>query len=100
MQYFSDIYPLFFVICSENTKSVLVAASFIHLKRREHAKYTSDLATVNPRILLSGPAGNHRCLFFIFLLQCSLFVFSSTEFVLLFSSRVRDISRDGRKSSC
>lgn len=43
--------------CSENTKNVLIAASFIHLKHKEHAKYTSELTTVNPRILLSGPAG-------------------------------------------
>ncbi|KAI3435285.1 AAA domain-containing protein [Psidium guajava] len=43
---------------SENTKNVLIAASFIHLKHREHAKYASELPTVNPRILLSGPAGS------------------------------------------
>ena len=47
----------FFLFCSENTKNVLIAASFIHLKHREHAKFTSELTTVNPRILLSGPAG-------------------------------------------
>ncbi|KAJ0047698.1 hypothetical protein Pint_15685 [Pistacia integerrima] len=43
---------------SENTKNVLIAASYIHLKHKEHAKYTSELTTVNPRILLSGPAGS------------------------------------------
>ncbi|XP_044486985.1 uncharacterized protein LOC123212027 isoform X4 [Mangifera indica] len=43
---------------SENTKNVLIAASYIHLKHKEHVKYTSDLTTVNPRILLSGPAGS------------------------------------------
>ncbi|KEH34969.1 P-loop nucleoside triphosphate hydrolase superfamily protein, putative [Medicago truncatula] len=43
---------------SENTKNVLIAACFIHLKHKEHAKYTADLPTVNPRILLSGPAGS------------------------------------------
>ena len=41
----------------ENTKNVLISASYIHLKHKEHAKYTSELPTVNPRILLSGPAG-------------------------------------------
>lgn len=51
-----------FYSCSENTKNVLIAASFIHLKHKEHAKYTSELTTVNPRILLSGPAG--LCIFF------------------------------------
>ncbi|PWA67652.1 P-loop containing nucleoside triphosphate hydrolases superfamily protein [Artemisia annua] len=43
---------------SENTKSVLIAASYIHLKHRDQVKYASDLPTVNPRILLSGPAGS------------------------------------------
>ncbi|XVE56603.1 hypothetical protein DITRI_Ditri04bG0024300 [Diplodiscus trichospermus] len=43
---------------SENTKNVLISASCIHLKHKEYAKYTSDLTTVNPRILLSGPAGS------------------------------------------
>ncbi|KAJ7945717.1 AAA-type ATPase family protein [Quillaja saponaria] len=43
---------------SENTKKVLTAASYIQLKHKEHAKYTSELTTVNPRILLSGPAGS------------------------------------------
>lgn len=46
------------LFASENTKNVLIAASFIHLKHREHAKYASELPTVNPRILLSGPAGS------------------------------------------
>ncbi|KAJ1413285.1 SMAD/FHA domain superfamily [Sesbania bispinosa] len=43
---------------SENTKNVLVAACFIHLKHKKHEKYTADLTTINPRILLSGPAGS------------------------------------------
>ncbi|GAB2240909.1 hypothetical protein Droror1_Dr00021427 [Drosera rotundifolia] len=43
---------------SESTKNVLVAATYIHMKHKEFAKYTSDLPTVNPRILLSGPAGS------------------------------------------
>lgn len=46
-----------FDIC-EYTKNVLIAASYIHLKYREYAKYASELPTVNPRILLSGPAGS------------------------------------------
>jgi hypothetical protein len=44
--------------CNENTKKVLIAASFIHLKHKEHAKYTLELTTVNPRIFLSSPAGH------------------------------------------
>ncbi|KAJ1380470.1 SMAD/FHA domain superfamily, partial [Sesbania bispinosa] len=43
---------------SENTKNVLVAACFIQLKHKKHEKYTVDLTTINPRILLSGPAGS------------------------------------------
>ncbi|KVH98985.1 hypothetical protein Ccrd_022782 [Cynara cardunculus var. scolymus] len=43
---------------SENTKNVLIAASYIHLKHRDQVKYASELPTVNPRILLSGPAGS------------------------------------------
>ncbi|KAI7727421.1 hypothetical protein M8C21_020426, partial [Ambrosia artemisiifolia] len=43
---------------SENTKNVLIAASYIHLKHRDQVKYASELPTVNPRILLSGPANS------------------------------------------
>ncbi|KAG5049979.1 hypothetical protein JHK85_011082 [Glycine max] len=43
---------------SENTKNVLIAACVIHLKHKELVKYTTDLTTINPRILLSGPAGS------------------------------------------
>ncbi|XP_076903132.1 uncharacterized protein LOC143558105 [Bidens hawaiensis] len=43
---------------SENTKNVLIAASYIHLKHRDQAKYASELPTMNPRILLSGPASS------------------------------------------
>jgi hypothetical protein len=46
-----------------NTKNVLIATSFIHLKHKKHAKYTLELTTVNPRILLSGPAGKWSFLF-------------------------------------
>ncbi|KAI3673600.1 hypothetical protein L6452_39723 [Arctium lappa] len=50
-----DDFPYFL---SENTKNVLIAASYIHLKHRDQVKYASELPTVNPRILLSGPAGS------------------------------------------
>jgi len=43
---------------SENTKSVLIALTFIHLKHKEFTKFTMELPTVNPRILLSSPAGS------------------------------------------
>uniref|UniRef100_A0A7N0UTJ5 AAA+ ATPase domain-containing protein n=1 Tax=Kalanchoe fedtschenkoi TaxID=63787 RepID=A0A7N0UTJ5_KALFE len=50
-----DAFPYYL---SEHTKNVLIAASCIHLKHREQVKYTTELLTVNPRILLSGPAGS------------------------------------------
>ncbi|KAL7590367.1 hypothetical protein Lser_V15G37660 [Lactuca serriola] len=43
---------------SETTKSVLIASTYIHLKCNQFVKYTSNLPTVCPRILLSGPAGS------------------------------------------
>ncbi|KAK3007858.1 hypothetical protein RJ639_014587, partial [Escallonia herrerae] len=43
---------------SETTKNVMIASTFIHLKCDKFTKYTSDLPTVCPRILLSGPAGS------------------------------------------
>ncbi|KAH0638097.1 uncharacterized protein [Solanum tuberosum] len=42
----------------ENTKNVLIASTYIHLKCNGFAQYVSDLPTVCPRILLSGPAGS------------------------------------------
>ncbi|VFQ68635.1 unnamed protein product [Cuscuta campestris] len=43
---------------SETTKSVLIASTYINLKCNKLSKYTSDLPTLCPRILLSGPAGS------------------------------------------
>ncbi|CAN8273997.1 unnamed protein product [Cochlearia groenlandica] len=43
---------------SENTKENLIVASYIHLKHKEYATYGSDFAVLDPRILLSGPAGS------------------------------------------
>ncbi|KAK3041487.1 hypothetical protein RJ639_000464 [Escallonia herrerae] len=43
---------------SETTKNVMIASTFIHLKCDKFTKYTADLPTVCPRILLSGPAGS------------------------------------------
>ena len=94
---------------SENTKNVLIAACFIHLKHREHAKYTTDLTTINPRILLSGPAGVcelHYCSPISFLFQWFCFGFDFLPFLthcfsqLPFFCRVRNISGDVGKSTC
>ncbi|XP_057776605.1 uncharacterized protein LOC130995363 isoform X2 [Salvia miltiorrhiza] len=43
---------------SETTKTVLIASSYIHLKCGNLGKLTSELPTVCPRILLSGPGGS------------------------------------------
>ncbi|CAL0300545.1 unnamed protein product [Lupinus luteus] len=42
---------------SDTTKNVLTASTYIHLKCNGFGKYASDLPSVSPRILLSGPAG-------------------------------------------
>ncbi|KAE8703546.1 hypothetical protein F3Y22_tig00110467pilonHSYRG00035 [Hibiscus syriacus] len=43
---------------SDTTKKVLIASTYVHLKCNKFAKYASDLPTMSPRILLSGPAGS------------------------------------------
>ncbi|KAL2556690.1 AAA-type ATPase family protein [Forsythia ovata] len=43
---------------SETTKNLLIASTYIPLKCDRFAKFTSDLPSVCPRILLSGPAGS------------------------------------------
>ncbi|XP_057422659.1 uncharacterized protein LOC130716674 isoform X2 [Lotus japonicus] len=43
---------------SDTTKNVLITSMYIHLKCNGFGKYASDLSSVSPRILLSGPAGS------------------------------------------
>ncbi|GKV04899.1 hypothetical protein SLEP1_g16992 [Rubroshorea leprosula] len=43
---------------SETTKNVLISSTYVHLKCNKFAKYASNLPTMSPRILLSGPAGS------------------------------------------
>lgn len=43
---------------SESTKNALVASTFIHLKCNRFSKIATNLPTLCPRILLSGPAGS------------------------------------------
>ncbi|KAH7528235.1 hypothetical protein FEM48_Zijuj05G0051000 [Ziziphus jujuba var. spinosa] len=85
---------------SENTKNVLIAASFIHLKHKEHAKYTSELTTVNPRILLSGPAGSEiyqemlaKALANYF--GAKLLIFDSHSFLGGLSSKEAELLKEG-----
>ncbi|XP_041017130.1 uncharacterized protein LOC121259565 isoform X1 [Juglans microcarpa x Juglans regia] len=50
-----DSFPYYL---SDTTKDVLIASTHVHLKCNKFVKYSSDLPTVSPRILLSGPAGS------------------------------------------
>ncbi|KAB5532132.1 hypothetical protein DKX38_018802 [Salix brachista] len=84
----------------ENTKNVLIAASFIHLMHKKYAKYTSELNTVNPRILLSGPAGSEiyqemlaKALANYF--GAKLLVFDSHSFLGGLSSKEAELLKDG-----
>ncbi|XP_073223744.1 uncharacterized protein [Cicer arietinum] len=43
---------------SDTTKNVLIASVYIHLKCNGSGKFVSDLPSLSPRILLSGPAGS------------------------------------------
>ncbi|KAK6940965.1 ATPase, AAA-type, core [Dillenia turbinata] len=43
---------------SETTKNVLITSTYIHLKCNAFTKITTNLPTVCPRILLSGPPGS------------------------------------------
>ncbi|XP_011652077.1 uncharacterized protein LOC101214766 isoform X2 [Cucumis sativus] len=85
---------------SENTKNVLIAASFIHLKYKDHSKYTSELNTVNPRILLSGPAGSEiyqemlaKALANYY--GAKLLIFDSHSFLGGLSSKEAELLKDG-----
>lgn len=94
--------------CSEYTKNVLIAASYIHLKYREYAKYASELPTVNPTILLSGPAGSEiyqemlaKALAKYF--GATLLLSGSHAFMSMLSTKEADLMKDGlnaEKSSC
>ncbi|CAI8603792.1 unnamed protein product [Vicia faba] len=43
---------------SDTTKNVLIASAYIHLKCNGSEKYVSDLPSLSPRLLLSGPTGS------------------------------------------
>lgn len=68
------VFSEFVYFDSETTKNVLIASTYIHLKCNKFAKYTSDLPTVSPRILFSGPAGTTS----IFCCNIEKFLFSIT----------------------
>ncbi|CAL0305167.1 unnamed protein product [Lupinus luteus] len=83
---------------SEDTKKVLVAACFIHLKHKEHAKYTTDLTTINPRILLSGPAEIYQEMLVKALANyfgAKLLIFDSHLLLVGLSSKAAELLKDG-----
>ncbi|KAL2492264.1 AAA-type ATPase family protein [Abeliophyllum distichum] len=87
---------------SESTKSVLVAASCIQLKHKEQVKFTSELPNLNPRILLSGPAGSdiYQEMLAKALAQyfgAKLLIFDNQSF-LSGSSKDNELLRDGHNS--
>ncbi|PKA58437.1 Katanin p60 ATPase-containing subunit A1 [Apostasia shenzhenica] len=43
---------------SESTKNVLLSSSYIHMMCKSFIKYSADISSLSPRILLSGPAGS------------------------------------------
>ncbi|XP_024528559.1 uncharacterized protein LOC9633323 isoform X2 [Selaginella moellendorffii] len=50
-----DNFPYFL---NESTKTALLDSLYVYLKRPEFVKFTSELASVSPRILLTGPPGS------------------------------------------
>ncbi|KAL3512583.1 hypothetical protein ACH5RR_025300 [Cinchona calisaya] len=85
---------------SESMKNVLIAATYIHLKHREQVKFTSELPTVNPRILLSGPAGSeiYQETLAKALAQyygTKLLIFDSHSFLGGLSSKEAELQKDG-----
>eukprot|EP00262_Sarcandra_glabra_P017080 TRINITY_DN5743_c0_g3_i1.p1 TRINITY_DN5743_c0_g3~~TRINITY_DN5743_c0_g3_i1.p1 ORF type:complete len:1300 (+),score=286.88 TRINITY_DN5743_c0_g3_i1:437-4336(+) len=88
---------------SESTKNVLIAAAYIHLKRREFAKYTSELPTVSSRVLLSGPAGSEiyqemlsKALANHF--GAKLLIFDTNSFLGGLSSKDLELLKDGLRA--
>eukprot|EP00252_Welwitschia_mirabilis_P021048 TRINITY_DN528_c0_g1_i1.p1 TRINITY_DN528_c0_g1~~TRINITY_DN528_c0_g1_i1.p1 ORF type:complete len:1249 (-),score=322.97 TRINITY_DN528_c0_g1_i1:309-4055(-) len=90
---------------SENTKNMLIASSFIHLKCKDYAKFAADLSTISPRILLSGPAGSEiyqemlvKALARHF--DAKLLIFDSSLIPAGSSSKDSDNFKDGLKYAC
>ncbi|KAF5806997.1 putative adenosinetriphosphatase [Helianthus annuus] len=88
---------------SENTKNVLIAASYIHLKHRDQVKYASDLSTVNPRILLSGPTNSEiyqemlaKALAYYY--GAKLLIFDSNMFLGGSSSKAEQLKQSSRST--
>ncbi|KAL2457261.1 AAA-type ATPase family protein [Forsythia ovata] len=85
---------------SDSTKDVLIAASYVHLKHKDQVKYTSELPNLNPRILLSGPAGSDiyqemlaKALAHYF--GAKLLLFDSHSFVGGSSAKEAELLREG-----
>ena len=70
-----------FLCYSDTTKNVLIASTYIHLKSNGFGKYASDLPSVCPRILLSGPAGSAVIMHFFFPCKVMMKWFYSIHFL-------------------
>lgn len=79
-----DDFPYFL---NENTKTALLDSMYVFLKRPEFSKYTNELGSVSPRILLTGPLGSEIYQEKLVMglaqhLQVNLLVFDSTRVFL------------------
>ncbi|KAG0564340.1 hypothetical protein M758_8G098200 [Ceratodon purpureus] len=79
-----DDFPYFL---NENTKTALLDSMYVFLKRPEFSKYTNELGSVSPRILLTGPPGSEIYQEKLVMglaqqLQVNLLVFDSTRVFL------------------
>ncbi|GBG61140.1 hypothetical protein CBR_g19216 [Chara braunii] len=79
-----DDFPYFL---SESFKELLIDSAYIILKKPDYLKYTTDLGTLSPRILLVGPSGTEifqemsvRAL--AGFLESNLLIFDSTAITL------------------
>ncbi|KAG0472157.1 hypothetical protein HPP92_016703 [Vanilla planifolia] len=43
---------------SDTTKNVLLSCAYVHLECKEFSRYATEISSLNPRILLSGPTGS------------------------------------------
>jgi len=78
---------------NENTKTALLDSMYVFLKRPEFTKYTNELGSVSPRILLTGPPGSEiyqetLVKGLAHLLQVNILVFDSTRVYLEASEAV------------
>lgn len=90
----------YFLSDSETTKNVLILSTYIHLKCNKIEKFASDLPTLCPRILLSGPAGNGALHICFICVSTSALLFPTKNDFPFFFSRFGNISGDIDQGAC